>query len=468
MAARTLHPGVYIQQRSNGGTWYARFFTWHTGTRQQISKSLLTDDHDIAKRIAREVSTFMHQEEQWTSPPTDLHPRTYELLGIDPHDKDSQTVARSLRVLSAGAKMAGLDASPTLQRVRLTVANLQKRLDAMIQERDGWKRRAVAAEGQLSKMGRLANKARASVEGTTLQQAWDVWSTKLTGDAEYVKNQAGDALMYVRKFGPDTLLTEMSGLENEIDGWIRKITKVLKVGGKIIEKPIGAGRRLEIRRVVLKFMRESGIELEKKAIKRPSKKDVRNDRGAIRWLTRPQAKAVMTKLTDRYFHDCFVIQLALGLRPDELLTLKKADFLKTDDGMTLTLSPLDHLTLKEGSRSITVPQHIHHIIEKRLNAYDILFPHITRSGKTDGKAWDNAKSFDRRYLAALRKAGKAAGIPFAMDCRIPRRTCATLLLGAGVAPKAVADILGDNLQTVIEHYAAAIPGAADPSKAAIT
>jgi hypothetical protein len=135
--------------------------------------------------------------------------------------------------------------------------------------------------------------------------------------------------------------------------------------------------------------------------------------------------------------------------------------------MTLSLSKLEHLTLKQGTRTIIVPKAVHSIIERRLNAGDILFPYKSKRCKEAGIPWKKAKNFDQLYLRALRAAGAAAKVPFALDCRVGRRTCATILLSKGTAPKVVADILGDNLQTVIEHYGASIPGSNDPSAAAI-
>jgi len=44
-----------------------------------------------------------------------------------------------------------------------------------------------------------------------------------------------------------------------------------------------------------------------------------------------------------------------------------------------------------------------------------------------------------------------------LDARIGRKTCATLLLAGGVPPNAVAALLGDNLPTIISHYAGVIP-----------
>lgn len=271
--------------------------------------------------------------------------------------------------------------------------------------------------------------------------------------------------MFVRTFGEDTKLTEMAGRESDINEWIRGLKRQ---GGKRDGANISASRQVELRRVVLNLLQESGADVDGKAIKRPSIHKVRSDRGAIRFLTDTQAEAVAKNFADSYFEDCFRIQVAMGLRPDELITLKKADFSESGKMMILTLSKLQHLTLKNKSRSIIVPQKIRPIIARRLKECEIVFPHQSKRCKEVGIPWKNAKHFDKQYLSALRSAGTAANIPFGLDCRIGRRTCATLLLSKNIPPKTVADILGDNLQTVIEHYGASIPGSNDPSAAAIT
>lgn len=486
MRGTTTHPGVNLYQRAKAGVWFIRFFDTRTGQRVQVSKSTLTDDHDIATKIANNVHAFVNARDVWTDPPEGYHPRAYELLGVLPHDAKATVVKNALGNLPQGAALLvgtiptnlsrqefDAEVKRSLEReaeARKSLADLQDALTSSRQTADEWKRRAIAAEGQLARMGKQANKNRAAIDGLTLQDALTAWKKTLTGDSDYVANQQGDAAMFVRKFGEKTMLTDVADKAKQIDLWIRGIKRLGKKqeDGKRIEKTIGASRRQEIRRVVLRFLRESGAEMDAKAIKRPSKKDVRNDRGAIRWLTRDQAQAVAGAIVNPYYADCFRVQLALGLRPDELLTLKKADFSELGGKMTLTLSPLGNLTLKEGSRSVIVPEHVRPILTRRMEGEKtILFDYVGRTVKKAGQPWPDAKFFDRKYIKALRTGGKAAGVPFELDCRVARRTCATLLLGAGVAPKAVADILGDNLQTVLEHYAAAIPGTNDPSKAAV-
>lgn len=128
--------------------------------------------------------------------------------------------------------------------------------------------------------------------------------------------------------------------------YLKWLTKTVIKGKEEVQVRIGAGRRLEVRRAVLRFLTDAGLDIDRKLVKRPGKKDIRNDRAPIRWLTKQQAKDVAEKLPQPWA-DCFRVQVAMGLRPDELPTLKRVDF--DAECTTLKLSPFEHLTLKEGS-----------------------------------------------------------------------------------------------------------------------
>ena len=490
--ANTTHPGVSLLQRTRGGVYNVRWFDPRNGLRQQKLRSSETTDFEIATRIAEEIYRFVNDPEQWQFVPDGLHSRTYALLDVLPGKqqirnliqppKRSDGAKESFKVVDIRKLDPGEIDNKAVKAIRAAFRNVElivplsdndrleracqkivDMLEALRKQREEWKERALVAESRLKKMGYRTLRDTAAIEGLTLETALENWKKRLVGDDDYVTDQGWTAGMFVERFDKTTKVADMAGREREINDWIAGIKHT---EGKREGQRIGAGRRQEIRRVVLKFLTDSGLDPDRKAIKRPGKKDVRNDRGAVRWLDKVQATAMANKVEAGYWNDCFRFQLATGLRPDELTTLKRDDF--NSDFSKLTLSPLDHLTLKEGSRTITVPQHVRGIVERRLKKNAILFSFVgERWKKLWGKPWPNAKMFDRKYLAALRAAAKLASIPFTVDCRIARRTCATLLLAAGEPPKAVADYLGDDLQTILEHYAAAMPGSLDPSKAAI-
>lgn len=287
----------------------------------------------------------------------------------------------------------------------------------------------------------------------TLSAALDAWGKTLGGDPDYVRNQKNDVGIFVKAFGESTKLTDMAGREEDLNKWLRGNKRE---GGTRDGLPISPRRHVELRRVVISFLKASGGEVDAKLIKRPGAVKVREARGNPKALTEAQARKVAENFAEKYYEDCFRVQVALGLRPGELITLKKGDFTEVNGVMSLTLSPLG---------TLIVPQAIRKIIKDRLEVSDIVFPLKSQKVKAAGLPWRKAATFCDLYLKALSAAG--AGVQFPLDCRVARRTCATTLLAAGVAPKIVSDILGHNLQMLLEHYASVLPGQNDPSKAAI-
>lgn len=307
-----------------------------------------------------------------------------------------------------------------------------------------------------------------------LKEALAAWMANYTGrDSNHTKNVEYDLNRFVKKFGERAMLEEMEGCESDVDGWLNGlVVEDVKHHGQNWKRrrsgmPLGASRRHSIRRYVLKFLRDSGIAIEAKRISLPSKQAIRSDRGNIRWLERAQAEAIAKALENfplgadaLYWQDLFRVQVGTGLRPDELITLKAGDFAR--NFRSLTLSRLDHLTLKQGPRSIQIPTLVSAIIRRRAKTNAVIFP------SAHGAAWPCEKYYNRKFREALRAACAAVkGIGFILDCRTGRRTCGSILLRSGLSVEDVAAILGDNPDTVREHYAAILPHEVDPSAAAI-
>lgn len=286
----------------------------------------------------------------------------------------------------------------------------------------------------------------------TLQEALESWIekySKLNRDPQHKKIVEWDLKRFVAEFKPSTLVDDIEGQEKAIDHWLGTLqTKPIEArDGKpaIPAKHISAGRRAQIRRHVLKFLHDSGAMLDRQAVTTVKKKEISHDRGAIRKLTMPEAKRVLAKLKGDW-RDMFRVQLSIGLRPSELVTLKRADF--SDKFNTLVLSPLEHLTLKTGSREISLKNlpALKKIIKRRLKAGDIVFPN------GGGKPWASIEYFFREYNTALDDAAKAAGIDTKMDGRIGRRTLATHLLNKKWTAEQVGKLLGDDPKTILLHY----------------
>ena len=284
----------------------------------------------------------------------------------------------------------------------------------------------------------------------SLKKALDDWKAGYVGrDPDHAYNVACDLQRFVNHFKPETPVDDLDRREKEIDAWLRGLkTKEQKdAKGNVVKpaRPISAGRRQQMRRHVLRFLHDNGLRMDrsKDGVAPVSVKQVRDSRGAIRWLTSEQVAALAGKLEGDW-RDAFELQAAIGLRPSEIPTLKKSDL--GGDSETLTLSPLGLLTLKTGSRTITLSRYpvAQEILKRRAEKHAILFNH-------DGAAWD-LDYWHKCYSKALKDAATAAGIAMKIDARVPRRTCASLLIRAGKSIEAVAALLGDDPATVREHY----------------
>ena len=365
-------------------------------------------DHPLAQRYLEALNAIFLDPDQWQHPPPETPAPVLEAW----RGKHYGVILEGGRVTVDGEPLA---AKPgTLARLAAENEFLKRENAALRAET------RKLRKGLEQWMGRRVR----SGPCPTLEQALERWLSHYLGrDPDHTAIVRGDLTRFVAHFGPGTSVDQLEGQEREIDGWLRGLT--VKQGPRR-GQPIGAGRRLQLRRHVLRFLTDSGLSLERKAIAAPGRREVRRDRAPIHWLTREQAAEVARALPP-YWADLFRVQVGLGLRPDELITLKRGDF--DPELTTLVVSPLAHLTLKEGSRRLRVPEPVARIVRRRLAELPagILFPQPS----APERPWSDPKYYDSCYNAALRKAGQAAGIPFRLDCRTGRRTCASLLLRCG-------------------------------------
>jgi integrase len=283
----------------------------------------------------------------------------------------------------------------------------------------------------------------------TLKAAYDRWFQSWKGrrDDDHVKNVKYDLDKFVEKFAENECVDTFEGREADIDEWLKnlKVPVEKDKDGKVLRwRPVSASRLRHIRLYVIKMLTESGVSLNRKQIVRVSKEEIRKGRGRIRWLTKSQAELLAKKLTAPWA-DIFRVQVAIGLRPEECITLQADNF--NEDFSKLTLAPLQHLTLKTGSRTIPVPAEIRPLLQLRARSNTVIFPELDT-----GKAWASGRNFSRRFNLALVKAAKAASIGTKMDCRIGRRTCASLLLQANVSAEKIAALLGNSPAMILDHY----------------
>jgi len=278
----------------------------------------------------------------------------------------------------------------------------------------------------------------------TLGEAADAWFKKWSArrDDEYAKAIRWDLDKFVKHFVADTKIDDLEGCEGEIDTWLQnlKVPVEKDKDGKVTKwRPISASRLHQVRVYILKMLTESGVHINRKLIGR-----AKQTRGTINWLTRADAESVLNKLPSP-FAEAFQIQVAIGLRPDELLTLRAENFKR--DYRILELQPLDNLTLKTGSRIIPIPETLQPMLKLRARISPVLF-----ADPDTKKPWSNPKMFTRRYKKALVKAAAEAGVKATMDSRIGRRTCASLLMQDNVSAEKVAKLLGNSPAMILSHY----------------
>ena len=412
-----------LKQEKRGKAFSAYF--WHPIFKRTERIKLGKTATDAATNLKFLNAIFMNPD-KWDRPPDDT----------------PLAILRQWQGIEEGVELSAEDlANVTPGMAAALTADAQHYKDECI--------RLTAENRKLRKMlERERGKKLRDGPSPTLQAAMDAWIKAFKGkDPNHTKNVAWDIGRFVKHFGETMPVDDIENREREIDTWLAAlVTKEKKdADGKIVESahPISAGRRMQIRRHVLRFLEDSGAMLNRKAVAVPKRKDVRRDRGAIRWLDADQVKAVSERLTGDW-KDVFALQCSIGLRPSEIPTLKKSDI--SGDFERLTLSPLGALTLKTGSRTITIMRFpaAREILQRRAASGEIIFAH---DGKPYGLDW-----FNKSYNRALNDVREAAGIPFRLDARVGRRSCASQLIRSGKPIEAVASLLGDDPNTVREHY----------------
>jgi integrase len=149
----------------------------------------------------------------------------------------------------------------------------------------------------------------------TLQDAITTWLANFKGRTPNTVSTAKSNLeRFKRKFGPQTSVDDLEGREREIDGWLRSLKLT---HGDSKGTPVGPEMRKKMRHHVLTLLTDSGISINRKLIKAPTSTEVRCYRGSIVWLERKEAEALASALPP-YWNDLFRIQVATGLRPNEI------------------------------------------------------------------------------------------------------------------------------------------------------
>jgi len=447
----------------------------------QVVRFKLGPVQSEAQRKVRELNKVFPYPERWHNPPGDMDPNVREMwlgnrAGVSTEDKSVKRDGKPRKV-TKGALAAALTRAEGFERMA-----------------NHWHQQYLALK---KKYERELGKRHREGPAVELQKAFTVWTENYKGrDADHTETVKSSLRMFVRKFGETMPLDEFDHNEQKIKDWLwsLKRKRVIFCEGKkeVVHVPISPSRRNQIRMQVLRFLADNGVALDRKLIPAAGVKAVRAHRGAVRWLQDDQARALAralewsvplsyNKYTSKrfreapadplYWADLFRVQVGLGLRPSELITLKRGDFQSEHGRRTLTLSALGTLTLKTGSRKIPVSDSVWKIVERRLKdeKVQVLFP-----DPRTGKPWKTEESFSKAFRLQIKHAldrvnAEPGGvrITFKVDARIGRRTFASRLINQGVTVEDIAEMMGDDPETVREHYGALMPSRLDASKAAL-
>lgn len=427
-----------------------RFFAYlkHPTRNKTICFSLGTWG-DVQKSLEALNRIHMNKE-LWANPPQDSTPtRIYEQwLGPD----------GILKLHGSGAVQRG---ETTLAATPEKVVAQQSMIEELKRQLETFQRKC---EQQGAELEKLRGEEYQPGKCLTIGAARDAVLEAIAGkDPGHVKHVQCDLGRFCTKFGAATKCDAFKGGEVRINSWIQSLRK--RDG-----KPLGPNARNYLQIYILKLLRAGGVKIDASKIDRVGKKEMNAKRQKIRWLTNSDASAVLAKLPQPYA-DAFHIQCRIGLRPFELLTLHRSNF--TADFSELRLEQLtDVLTLKTGPRknAIPIPSDLRPILEARARECEVLFPEPAghnskhprkvlarvrkqrRPAAVGGQPWRDPDAFSRRFKNALVSAAKAANVTTPMDARVGRRTCASLLLQAGVPIVKVAELLGNSPEQIVNAY----------------
>jgi integrase len=390
-------------------------------------------------RALEKLNQLYLNEEYWVNPPDDIPQRIREQWvgpdGVLRLHGDGKVETGRRQIESTSEEVAALTAeNELLQRERIQHLRI--------------------IETQARELEVLRGKKYQKGLSPTLAVAAAKWLTfwknsRRDRSPVYVQTVTWDIQKFVQRFGENTPLDELDGKEEVINKWLNglQVPVLRDHEGTVLKwKPMSPSRLMQIRTYALKMLTESGCSLVRKNIVSPTQKELRESRGRIRWLTKGQAESIIEMLSEP-FADAFRIQVAIGLRPGELLTLHASHF--EEDFKILHLQPLGSLRLKTGGRTIPIPEFLRPTIKKRVKENDVLFPDPATM-----KAYSNPRNFTKLYKPALIAAAAAAKprIHIPMDSRVGRRTCASLLIQANVSAEKVGALLGNSPLMILNHY----------------
>lgn len=188
----------------------------------------------------------------------------------------------------------------------------------------------------------------------------------------------------------------------------------------------------------------------------------RGYRGEIKPLTKEQTSTLLTtaKQTQPRLYALYVLGITAGLRQSELVGLKWEDLSLEESKLTVRRSvfkgEVSPPKTARGSRTVRLTRFAVDILREheRHHKFSDTWIFATRTGNTL-----DASNLHRDHWKRLLRDAR---IPHTSFHAGTRHTCATLLLGRGVHPKLVAELLGHaSIKTTINIYSHALPDMQD-------
>jgi integrase len=149
-------------------------------------------------------------------------------------------------------------------------------------------------------------------------------------------------------------------------------------------------------------------------------------------LTKSQVKELLSVVTDIHDEALFRVAIELGLRREDLVNIQRKDV--DLEGKTLTY----YERKKRRTRTVPISQGLSNVLAKSLNVRRDRDSRVfTMSSKT-------AYNHLQKYL-------NIAGLP-GRPIHALRATCIKLCQGNGWSAEQTAELVGDKVQTIQEHY----------------
>ena len=493
----SIHPRVWLWQKTGNGVYIAG---WRDPRKKNktTNSSLETADLLQAQERARDLSIIIRTPEFWDRPPVTLDAVARRIWGADDLLGDLTKATDELEKRDAGKvylpsvkeqkAIVALGDAGALEFLKkydmkdplvIRFKDLHKRFVDALVKMDSYQQRIMVLESWFKKIGK---KVSVDLRPKPLNQAVDEYLASPTGSnttGRYRKTIGYWLADLKTKFGETTNVLDLQS--EMVTDWLAGFLKENSSGN--------VRQRMD---QICKFLRWANPMFESAQVKNVLKPMLQKKHSDLEvedwyWLTREQVKLLiesMRKLHGEYWANLMTLQHALGVRPEEIVMLKRQAVTKTangpysikierimiiEDGKNKVLRRVKTL---RSSDEIVIPSFAVSALEAQMKKKTfLLFPltddaaavsidALTRKERFL-KLWPTADdaAFSRAYLRRIKAAvdhanenAKANIDGNKTDSRTMRRTCAREMILAHGFEHAAA-VLRDSVETLRRHYA---------------